>query len=428
MSKNIIIPAKYSDLFAQIAFLLLLFFIIFGTSLPFREKGFENTTNPVNQIGFSLIIVLSAIALINHRNLLIKLILKEKFMVLFLIWCIASSMWSQDSFLTFKRWVQITAPFFASTAILFSKESSKNTLKYFEWILYPYLIASVLASLFIPQALDPQFHTWRGLTYTKNNLGQVGVVGIIVSAIAFQQSVYKRKVLALIMLMLSVLLLLGSRSMTSTATLLIVVGITTIMFVINKIFPFPNIAKFLISFTFVGILFSLFFILLWYPDFFVHLPELAGKDPTFTGRTHIWRIIVNEINKHPFIGCGYSSFWIFDSAAVELMQEKLFWLPNQSHNGYLDLINETGFIGFSLVILMVVKYFWILSKSKIDSQWKWIIVATIGINFLESDLFRPKHLTGTLFIFSYLAFYNDLMLPTDSENLDSNADSDFLGH
>jgi len=124
---------------------------------------------------------------------------------------------------------------------------------------------------------------------------------------------------------------------------------------------------------------------------------------------------VREINKHLYLGTGYQGYWVVDNNSVLLLYNKYIWLPQQSHNGYLDIINETGLIGFIIFLGMIVNYFVNLTGLKKVHVWKWFILPTLLINFTESTLFRPGIITGTFFIFSYLALFAELKFSREYE-------------
>jgi O-antigen ligase len=76
------------------------------------------------------------------------------------------------------------------------------------------------------------------------------------------------------------------------------------------------------------------------------ISALTGKDLTFSSRTQIWDIINAHIIQHPWIGTGYSAYWTesLNSPSHE-MQRLLFFYPGEAHNGYLDVINDLGVVG-----------------------------------------------------------------------------------
>ena len=81
------------------------------------------------------------------------------------------------------------------------------------------------------------------------------------------------------------------------------------------------------------------------------LVEAMGRDMTFTGRTNIWaQITLSTVN--PIIGAGYWSFW-GGPGGDAIMQAMTTIIPN-AHNGYLDIYIDGGFLGLSVLFLMLV--------------------------------------------------------------------------
>jgi O-antigen ligase len=76
-----------------------------------------------------------------------------------------------------------------------------------------------------------------------------------------------------------------------------------------------------------------------------------GEDSTLTGRTDMWVDLLKEpIN--PLLGAGYQSFWLGPGAAR--MWAKYYFHPNQAHNAYLEAYLNGGYVGFILLVAMLV--------------------------------------------------------------------------
>jgi O-antigen ligase len=73
---------------------------------------------------------------------------------------------------------------------------------------------------------------------------------------------------------------------------------------------------------------------------------VTGKDLTFSGRTPIWNILNQHIALSPIYGSGYAGYWnlLPESPSMEMLRE-LYFYPSEGHNGYLDVINDLGFLG-----------------------------------------------------------------------------------
>jgi O-antigen ligase len=89
----------------------------------------------------------------------------------------------------------------------------------------------------------------------------------------------------------------------------------------------------------------------------MYSPSLHGLlqalyiDPTFTGRTDIWRFVIAHIAERPFTGYGFSTFWLTEDVVYGF--KDVGWVSSVStaHNGYLDLALQLGIPGAFLMIL-----------------------------------------------------------------------------
>jgi O-antigen ligase len=80
------------------------------------------------------------------------------------------------------------------------------------------------------------------------------------------------------------------------------------------------------------------------------LIEAMGRNMTFTGRADIWaNITLSTVN--PLIGDGYWNFWGGPGGyKINVAMNSI--IPN-AHNGYLDLYLDGGFLGLTLLFVML---------------------------------------------------------------------------
>lgn len=399
---------SFYSVLAGISFTAFLFFTFFGTSIPFQDRIRDvadiASSNIVNQIVFSSLFVLSIISLIPKFDELVSLIRREKFLFLFLFWCLLSILWSDYKFVTFKRLFQTLTATLVISSFLLHHGGGKNLVKHIRIILLPYLILSLAACLFIAGAKDPQFGYWRGFAFTKNVFGQVTVICIILSFITFRNSKKMMKSIAVLMILISFSLLFGSRSSTSIISVVVILALGFLTSA-DEIFKPIGLGKTVSFFVMATLFFIIIAVAYFDPDLWKAIPEAAGKDVSFTGRTDLWSYIILEIQKHPLLGAGYQAFWVVESPNVLMLYEVFTWLPNQAHNGYLDMINEVGLIGFIIFLAMIFYYFLNVIRMKEKHTWVWIVIAVLIINFQEGTLFRPGNLTGIFFILAYLVLF-----------------------
>lgn len=80
-----------------------------------------------------------------------------------------------------------------------------------------------------------------------------------------------------------------------------------------------------------------------------------GKDATLTGRTVIWERAVDIGMQHPVLGIGYQAFWESSRHASDVMLIRAAVLESIGgfHNGYLEVLVATGFVGVAAYALLL---------------------------------------------------------------------------
>jgi len=120
--------------------------------------------------------------------------------------------------------------------------------------------------------------------------------------------------------------------------------------------------------------------------------SLIGKSPDMTGRTKIWRIVLDLIDQRPLQGWGWSSYWVpwvepYDGLVV-INNVPYF----QAHNAFLDVWLQLGIIGLGLFLLLVGLTFvrvWRLAVRHTNPLYLWPILVFVGIvtqNLTESRI------------------------------------------
>jgi O-antigen ligase len=195
--------------------------------------------------------------------------------------------------------------------------------------------------------------------------------------------------------------------MTSISSFLFLVMIGTLLSV-DKIFKPIGMKKTFSTITIVLACILFLSVIFLNSNLIASVANLAGKDLTFTGRTFLWASMLQEISNHILLGTGFQAFWSLSNPSVRILYETFNWLPNQSHNGYIDIMNEVGLVGFILFISMIVNYFLNNIKLIRPNPWKWLIIIALIINLQESSFFRAGHLVGGMLVFAYLILFQQL--------------------
>ncbi|MGO8831450.1 MAG: O-antigen ligase family protein [Roseiarcus sp.] len=74
-------------------------------------------------------------------------------------------------------------------------------------------------------------------------------------------------------------------------------------------------------------------------------------DPTFTGRTDIWRYALGKLGAHPFLGYGFDAFWNTESVRYGA-DNSAEWVAGaaHAHNCFLDVAMSMGAPGVALAL------------------------------------------------------------------------------
>jgi O-antigen ligase len=89
------------------------------------------------------------------------------------------------------------------------------------------------------------------------------------------------------------------------------------------------------------------------------ITSLTGKGTDFSGRTVIWSVIKDHIALNPYFGSGYGAYW---TGATPTSPSYVFiglmggFYPSESHNGYLEVLNDLGVAGFACLAVFLFSY------------------------------------------------------------------------
>jgi O-antigen ligase len=104
--------------------------------------------------------------------------------------------------------------------------------------------------------------------------------------------------------------------------------------------------------------------------------ETMGRNSTLTGRTEIWKQLLNFAG-NPFLGTGFQSFWVGDQLQKIWASGGYLAGINESHNAYLEVFLNLGWIGLVLLaVLLIACYRNVLSTLRQGTE-----SATLGLAF-----------------------------------------------
>ena len=389
----------------RIAFCLYVIFMLVGSSMPFQDADPNDemtASNPINQVVDSVIPLVCLVCLWPKRRKALDILSEEKYLVLFLAWCAVTVIWSESPFSSLKACVRVIGSTIVALAFFVNARSPEEAFKYIKGVLAVYIPLSFLAIAFVPGATQWEWPAWRGLARHKNTLGEIGLVSAIVWTFRIRQASAKGRLWCSLFGVASLVLVLGSKSTTALLTLFFISFVALCFAAARWVGPALTTAAAGCCCV-IGVL--VLVNVAGSEEMFAGL----GKDSTFTGRTDLWEAMIDEAKGHPFLGGGFGGFWTADRDLRLESPEESTWRPTEGHEGYLDLLNETGVVGVFLMALMVIFYFRNAARSRDHSNlWKSLFISVLIVNTMESTLFRLNSFTGWVFVLSYLALYAGL--------------------
>jgi O-antigen ligase len=210
----------------------------------------------------------------------------------------------------------------------------------------------------------------------------------------------RRNVWLLIGLVLSALLLAGSRSLTAQ-----VVFVASVLLLVT-IGPFVRVL--VDHAVWLGLLLAPLLLLavtsLSVDDLFEWL-SLAGKDATMSSRLPLWQLLQPFLADRFWLGHGYEAFWGEGHHALRVIEAKLYFKPHYAHNGYIELWLGLGAAGFALTaavfIAFAVRAVRRLYADQRDPAWLLALVYVpmfLIQNIAEATILQRNSMNWVLFV------------------------------
>ena len=371
--------------------------------------------NPINRISYILILVAGLFILSKRETSWSQIIKNNSWLFLFFLYCGISILWSDFLWMSCRRWMKITVHFVMVLVLLTEPdpiESIKAMIRRYAYVAIP---LSIVFIKYYP-VLGKAFHPWTGLavyhgiSYGKNSLGYLSMVcGIFffwnLVTIWHQKNKLFNKTKYILFLMMISWLLYMAVSATSLGCFLVGIFILLGLSIIKptaRYIKVYTVAIFLILATFYLSV-----------DILEVITSALNRDTTLTGRTEIWKAVL-EIDINPLIGTGYESFWW--GPRLEFFWKKYWWKPNQAHNGYIETYINLGAIGLFLLIAVIVSSFrkicMILLTDFDYGRLKMAFLVVVLLYNITEAGFRGIHFMFFVFIFVVADFVPKQRRPT----------------
>lgn len=279
----------------------------------------------------------------NSVNVLIKWMVGDCFFCLFLLIMTLSVLWSQTPEHTFRA----TLTMWAITLV------SMYVGKQYSWVeIYGLLrwLSGLLALWGVVKTNPSSDGCWTGILSHKNPYSfQMANTASLWILYAVKEKKYRY--LSLFITLIALVGLYKGCSGASRILTVILISFWSYLSVLKKLpikWAFLCFLLFLVGSICIGILVL--------NNLEAIVVDGLKKDMTLTGRTNFWPLIIERINeKSPLFGYGFSGFWQpwrgLENPAYGIIDVKSGFVPPHSHNGFIDILCELGWVGFLLFVL-----------------------------------------------------------------------------
>ena len=266
-------------------------------------------------------------------------------LVIFLAWICLSVIWSPDKGLTAWRSLALVG------AMLFgfylaSTFSLDDQLDLIYWAILIALLSSIVLCIIWPNyGVMTGFHEgrWRGVFTHKNVLGRIAVLFVLVVTLHkdFSRDKILSKILRVLLFSMGIMLTFLSGSAGAVVSLSILLSFIVLLVIVikKKVLYVPLWASMLclglgsatLAIGNVSVVFA-----------------ALGRSSNLTGRIPLWESLLPLIKQKLFLGFGYGAFWRGFDGPSALVWKAIGWHPIHAHNGFLDILLDSGVVGFSI--------------------------------------------------------------------------------
>ena len=371
------------------------------------KRDFEQG-NSFDAAVFASLLVVGLVVLLGRgrRARLAAILRKNKPLILFLLYCLVSVIWSDYPVVTFKRWIKALGDLTMVLIVLTDFDPAASLGQFLARPGFTLVPLSILLIRYYP-SLGREYSSWTGEAYNigvatgKNSLGFICLIvglGCVWSLLDAIRAKKRPRAAGPIMAQVAILALtlwLFRMAQSATSFICFMIGSGLIMVTRLRLLATKPV---LVNLMVGVLLFVVLYGLLINPG--VGLVEAVGRDSTLTGRTDIWKVVL-PLTVNPLFGAGYESFWL-GSRLDKIWSNSWGERPNQAHNGYLEVYLDLGWVGLVLLGLVMTWGYWgivrTLRSYSTIGRLKLAFFVVAAIYNLTEHAFRDLHPVWIIFL------------------------------
>ena len=297
--------------------------------------------NPLGQSLWIMIYGVTAVLIAVNFPRFFNVVRKDKLLLLLNLLGMISVSWSEDPWRSARNGLGLFLTY-AFGSYVACRYTERQFLDVFGASAFCCCLISLALGIFVPRlgVMSDLRGSWRGMFVDKNILGRfmaLSALGLLV--LRLRGGV--RPWLPCAGLVLAIMLLYLSRSMTSVVMLVSAVALFAVSWWIRGRPTLAVVVALALAAGCVG--------LIWAWDVVGVLASLLDRDPTLTGRTPLWELLLELVWDRPWLGYGYDAFWSGDKG--KYVNLALRWRVAHAHNGSLNVLLDFGSIGLLLLVV-----------------------------------------------------------------------------
>lgn len=378
-----------------------------GTPVPSVDQNLDG--NPFERNIYSVLLLIGLIVLFVRGRKASTLSLMNAPLLLFIGYCAVSVLWSDYPGVAFRRWIKALGDPVMIMIVLTDPDRLSALKRFFARTAFLLLPVSILLIKYYP-ALGVTFTAYEGIQRVsgvasdKNMLGAICLVGGMSAVWRIRHWVLKGEeprglrplIPQAVILLMVIWLLWTANSMTSIGSLALGSGLIVAT-------SFPNFARrktLVHGFAAMAIAAACVPLFL---DAAGGVLAAVGRDPTLTQRTELWSDVA-VLNPSPLVGTGFESYWL--GSRLTTLWAKYQWRPNESHNGYLEVYLNLGWVGLaSLALVVVVGYRRAIGMLRLNPELGSLKVACLVVGLIYSLTEAAFRMLHPMWIFTMMAVF-----------------------
>jgi exopolysaccharide production protein ExoQ len=308
----------------------------------------EKAGMPFMQALWALVYLVLAILLFRRYRKTLRELIRQPFLWLPVLWAVGSAFWSGEPRLTIRKGAALvlTTVFGAYLGLRFTRREFLRLLAITCGIV---AVSSLVFGVFGLGTPVDHVPGWYGIFVQKNQLGKMMVLALLVFLIVSRAKLSSPVLLRGGLILCAVLLAL-SRSMTALVS-------TILLTIFLELAPGLRRSLWKLTFSLLMLGAAGVAAVFWILTHWGIFTDLLGRDPTMTGRLQLWAVSFLMALRHPWVGYGYSAFWLGLEGPSRIVWLLVGWHAPHPHNGLLSVWLDLGLVGIGLLVIGYIVYF-----------------------------------------------------------------------